>query len=110
MPTPACCYCGTELSTLRRRRHATSGELAGAAQYRQCTGAPARKAAVHICESCHRRPPALPPAVGVRHRVHHTRAATIVLARSADSVRIACCWCTLCLLGALCRASVSRLV
>ena len=95
MPIPACCYCGAQLPTTRRRRVATPDQVANAAQYRAGAGKSPRETAIHICESCNRRPPTSETAAQVRNRVHQRVTLTQVATRSQEASEREYGWCTL---------------
>jgi hypothetical protein len=83
MPTPACCYCGSNIPITRRRREASPQQLVNGAAYRARAGFTARADAKHICGGCNSHPPALPTEQQVRQTSYQTVDASQVPASSS---------------------------
>jgi hypothetical protein len=97
MPTPACCYCGSNIPITRRRREASVQQLQNGIDYRARAGLTPRATAKHICGGCNSHPPALPAQQQVRHTSYHTTAASQVHASNAVRRGAAHSWYHVCL-------------
>jgi hypothetical protein len=95
MPPVTCCYCGTRIAPPQPQRKATAHQLQHAADVRRASGKPVLPLATHICSSCNRRPPSIPPVSPVRCKVHKGITICIMSETHTDSFKTVYCLCTL---------------
>jgi hypothetical protein len=77
MPSPTCCYCGTEIPKHRTPRRASAQHLTDAATWRCATGKHQLSWAEHVCETHRRHPPSLTQPTQVKRNLPTTWTATM---------------------------------